>query len=65
MDDVFLLVLPTLVVFGIGITFVLRHVVNAGGERYQYREYRLDEPIDKQDGKRGDGGGARDPTSRN
>ena len=61
----FLLVLPTLVVFGIGITFVMRHVVNAGGERYQYREYRLDEQVEKQDGKRGDGGSVHGPASKN
>jgi len=58
-------VLPTLVVFGIGITFVLRQVVNAGGERYQYREYLLDEQVEKQDGKGRDGGAASGPTSKN
>lgn len=61
MDDVFLLVIPTLVVFAVGIAFVLRQVVNTGGEPYQYKEYRLDEEVGKQDGKRRDGG----PTSPN
>ena len=61
MDDVFLLMMPTLVVFGIGIAFVLRQVVNTGGEPYQYKEYRLDEEAGKRDRKGRDGG----PTSPN
>ena len=70
MDDVSLLVVPTLVIFAIGIAVVLRQVVNTAGERYQYKEYRLDEETDKQDrkrenGKRRDGGSAGGPASRN
>jgi len=56
-----LLALPTLVVFAAGLAFVLRKVVNTGGEPYQYKEYRLDEEVGKQDGKGRDGG----PTSPN
>ena len=65
MDDVFLLMMPTLVVFAVGLAFVLRQVVNTGGERYQYKEYRLDEEGEQQDGKRRDGGHSRGPTSPN
>jgi len=65
MDDVFLLVIPTLVVFAAGIVFVLRQVVNTGGEPYQYKEYRLDEEVKKHDGKRPDGGKTRGPPSPN
>ncbi len=65
MDDMFLLVVPTLLVFGVGLAFVLRQVVNTGGERYQYKEYRLDEEVEKEDGKRQDGGKTRGPTSPN
>lgn len=65
MDDMFLLVVPTLLVFGVGLAFVLRQVVNTGGERYQYKEYRLDEEVEKEDGERQDGGKTRGPTSPN
>ena len=65
MDDVSLLVLPTLVVFAAGLAFVLRQVVNTGGEPYQYKEYRLDDEGEKQDRKRRDGGQTGGPTSPN
>ncbi len=70
MDDVSLLVVPTLVIFAIGMAVVLRQVVNTAGERYQYKEYRLDEEADKQDGKlqsgkRRNGGSAGGPASPN
>ena len=70
MDDVSLLVVPTLVIFAIGMAVVLRQIVNTAGERYQYKEYRLDQEADKQDGRRqngtrGNGGSAGGPASRN
>jgi len=70
MDDVSLLVVPTLEIFAIGMAVVLRQVVNTAGERYQYKEYRLDEEADKtdgkrQNGKRRNGGSAGGPASRN
>jgi len=70
MDDVSLLVVPTLVLFALGMAVVLRQVVNTAGERYQYKEYRLEEEDDKQENKRQNGkrrgrGSAGGPASRN
>jgi hypothetical protein len=65
MDDLFLLMVPTLVIFAFGMAFVLRQVVNVGGDRYQHKEYRLDEEFEKHRRKRGDGGPGQGPMSLN
>lgn len=65
MDDIFLVMVPTMLVFGLGLAFMLRQVVNDGGERYQYKEYRLDEEVERQNRKRGDGGRPKGPISPN
>jgi hypothetical protein len=62
-DGTFLVLVPTLLVFVLGMAFVLRGVVNVGGARYQHKEYRLDEEAKK--GKPGPDGRPRPPMNLN
>jgi hypothetical protein len=66
MDDLFLVFVPTMLVFGIGLVFAFRQVVDWGGERYQHKEYLIEEEIEKQRHQEGSGRGRfQGPTSLN